>query len=109
MRSKDSRKPLIPCLDDPVTKLEGLGERTRRNLLEVRACAASLDLSAYVPEECPDTVKTGMHSIACSSFCSMLLEMRACAAIFDLAPNAPEECPDMVTPGMSRRQGTGCI
>ena len=63
MRSKGSLKPVIPCLDDPVNKLEGLGEKTRRNLLEVRTCAASLDLAAYVPEECPDIVTTGMRQM----------------------------------------------
>ena len=60
MRSKGSLKPVIPCLDDPVNKLEGLGEKTRRNLLEVRACAAGLDLGSYVPQECPDRVTTGL-------------------------------------------------
>ena len=66
MRSKGSLKPVIPCLDDPVNKLEGLGEKTRRNLLEVRACAASLDLGSYVPQECPDRVTTGLLFAFCS-------------------------------------------
>ena len=59
MRSKSSLKPLIPCSDDSVNKLEGLGEKTRRNLLDVRACAASLELAAAVPQECRNTVTTG--------------------------------------------------
>ena len=59
MRSKGSLKPPIPCLDDPVNKLEGLGEKTRRNLLDVHACATSLDLAASVPEDCRNTVNTG--------------------------------------------------
>lgn len=60
MRSKGCLKPLIPCLDDPVTKLEGLGEKTRRNLLDVRACAASLDFAGSVPPECRNSVATGL-------------------------------------------------
>ena len=62
MRSKGSLKPAIPCLDDPVNKLEGLGEKTRRNLLDVRACAASLDFAGAVPDECCNTVTTGVPS-----------------------------------------------
>ncbi|DBA71141.1 TPA: PSII 6.1 kDa protein, variant 3 [Trebouxia sp. C0005] len=58
MRSKGSLKPSLPCLDDPVTKLEGLGEKTRRNLLDVRACAATLDLAASIPQDCPNSVTT---------------------------------------------------
>lgn len=59
MRSKGSLKPIIPCMDDPVNKLEGLGEKTRKNLMDVRACAASLELTGLVPEECPNSVTTG--------------------------------------------------
>jgi hypothetical protein len=59
MRSKGNLKPSLPCLDDPVTKLEGLGEKTRRNLLDVRACAATLDFAGAIPEECPNSVTTG--------------------------------------------------
>ena len=59
MRSKGSLKPLIPCLDDPVNKLEGLGEKTRRNLLDVRMCAASQEIADAVPDECRNTVTTG--------------------------------------------------
>lgn len=62
MRSKGSLKPLIPCLDDPVNKLEGLGEKTRRNLQDVRVCAASLEMADAVPEECRNTVTTGLSS-----------------------------------------------
>ena len=60
MRSKGSLKPLIPCLDDPVIKLEGLGEKTRRNLQDVRVCAASLEMAVAVPEVCCNTVTTGL-------------------------------------------------
>ena len=67
MWSKGSLKPVISCLE-PVNKLEGLGEKTRRNLLEVRACAASLDLGSYVPQECPDRVTTGLFLAFCSQF-----------------------------------------
>ena len=42
-----------------MTKLEGLGEKTRRNLLDVRACAATLDFAGAIPEECPNSVTTG--------------------------------------------------
>ena len=59
MRSKGSLKPIIPCMDDPVNKLEGLGEKTRKNLMDVRACAASLELTGLVPEDCPNSVTTG--------------------------------------------------
>lgn len=62
MRSKGGLKPLIPCLDDPVTKLEGVGDKTRRNLLDVRACAAALPFPAALPEDCPNTVTTGLPS-----------------------------------------------
>ena len=60
MRSKGGLKPHIPCLDDPVTKLEGVGEKTRRNLMDVRACAAGLPFPATLPDDCPDTVTTGI-------------------------------------------------
>ncbi len=63
MRSKGSLKPSLPCLDDPVTKLEGLGEKTRRNLLDVRACAATLDLAATIPQDCPNCVTTGKPAV----------------------------------------------
>lgn len=62
MRSKGSLKPLIPCMNDPVNKLEGLGEKTRRNLQDVRACAASLEMADAVPEDCRNTVTTGWTS-----------------------------------------------
>ena len=65
MRSKGSLKPSLPCLDDPVTKLEGLGEKTRRNLLDVRACAATLDLAGSIPQDCPDSVTTGKPAVLC--------------------------------------------
>ncbi|KAL0030750.1 hypothetical protein WJX77_004631 [Trebouxia sp. C0004] len=58
MRSKGTLKPSLPCLDEPVTQLEGLGEKTRRNLLNVRACAATLDLAASIPQDCPNSVTT---------------------------------------------------
>lgn len=60
MRSKGSLKPNIPCLDDPVNKLEGLGEKTRKNLLDIRACAAMLQCETAVPDKCPNTVTTGI-------------------------------------------------
>ena len=63
MRSKGSLKPSLPCLDDPVTKLEGLGEKTRRNLQDVRACAATLDLAGSIPQECLNSVTTGKPAV----------------------------------------------
>jgi hypothetical protein len=78
MRSKGSLKPSLPCLDDPVTKLEGLGEKTRRNLLDVRACAATLDLAASIPQDCPNSVTTGkaavlchLHQMCCAVLCHL--------------------------------------
>jgi hypothetical protein len=65
MRSKGSLKPSLPCLDEPVTKLKGLGEKTRRNLLDVHACAATLDFAGTVPEECFNCVTTGKPSVLC--------------------------------------------
>ena len=76
MRSKGGLKPPIPCLDDPVTKLEGVGEKTRRNLMDVRACAAGLPFPATLPDDCPDTVTTGtpLHfNIACLAFAADVL------------------------------------
>ncbi len=78
MRSKGSLKPSLPCLDDPVTKLEGLGEKTRRNLLDVRACAATLDLAASVPQDCPDSVTTGKPAVLC---CAVLCCAVLCCAV----------------------------
>jgi len=70
MRSKGNLKPSLPCLDDPVTKLEGLGEKTRRNLLDVRACAATLDFAGAIPEECIScTPCTLMLALPINSLC----------------------------------------
>ncbi len=78
MRSKGSLKPSLPCLDDPVTKLEGLGEKTRRNLLDVRACAATLDLASSIPQECPNSVTTGKPAVLC---CAVLCCAVLCCAV----------------------------
>lgn len=51
----------IPCLGDPVDKLEGLGSKTKRNLLSVRAGVRRIDARLQVPDECPDKVKTGVQ------------------------------------------------
>ena len=61
MRSKGSVKLPIPCLGDPVDKLEGLGSKTKRNLLSVRAGVRRIDARLQVPDECPDKVKTGVQ------------------------------------------------
>ncbi len=59
MRSKNSMKPAIPCLNDSVDKLEGLGGKTRRNLLDVRGCVRSIDARASVPHNAPNEIITG--------------------------------------------------
>ncbi len=78
MRSKGSLKPSLPCLDDPVTKLEGLGEKTRRNLLDVRACVATLDLAGSIPQDCPNAVTSGMCAVLC---CAVLCCAVLCCAV----------------------------
>lgn len=60
MRSKGGVKPAIPCLNDPVEKLEGLGGKTRRNLLDVRACVHNIDARAIVPLLAPNEIITGV-------------------------------------------------
>ncbi|DBA71137.1 TPA: PSII 6.1 kDa protein [Trebouxia sp. C0005] len=61
MRSKGSVKPAIPCLTDPVDKLEGLGGKTRRNLLDVRKCVRGIDARAAVPAAAPNVITTVEH------------------------------------------------
>jgi len=78
MRSKGSLKPSLPCLDDPVTKLEGLGEKTRRNVLDVRACAATLDLAGSLPQDCPNSVTSGKCAVLC---CAVLCCAVLCCAV----------------------------
>ena len=58
-RSKANFKPEICCLEDSVKLLEGLGERTRSNLLDVHQCAVDYSAEGSVPEECINTVETG--------------------------------------------------
>ena len=82
MRSKGSLKPSLPCLDDPVTKLEGLGEKTRRNVLDVRACAATLDLAGSLPQDCPNSVTSGKCAVLCCAvLCCAVLCSSASAAL----------------------------
>ena len=64
MRSKGGVKPAIPCLTDPVDKLEGLGGKTRRNLLDVRTCVRNIDGRAMVPHDAPNEITTG-HLCCC--------------------------------------------
>ena len=59
MRSKGGVKPEIPCLADPVDKLEGLGGKTKQNLKDVRRCVRSLNSRAVVPTDAPNTITTG--------------------------------------------------
>ena len=59
MRSKGGVKPAIPTLADPVEKLEGLGGKTRRNLLDVRRCVQNIDARASVPYHAPNEIITG--------------------------------------------------
>ncbi|DBB00042.1 TPA: hypothetical protein ACH3X1_013901 [Trebouxia sp. C0004] len=61
MRSKGGVKPAIPCLTDSVDKLEGLGGKTRRNLLDVRACVHNIDARAAVPSAAPNEITTVEH------------------------------------------------
>ncbi|KAL0051206.1 hypothetical protein WJX82_003759 [Trebouxia sp. C0006] len=61
MRSKGGVKPAIPCLTDPVDKLEGLGGKTRRNLLDVRRCVRNIDARAAVPAAAPNQITTVEH------------------------------------------------
>ncbi len=63
MRSKGGVKPAIPCLTDSVDKLEGLGGKTRRNLLDVRRCVRNIDARAAVPAAAPNEITTGGTSI----------------------------------------------
>ena len=64
MRSKASVKYSIPCLTDPVSKLEGLGTKTRKNLLNIRAGVRKIDARVGVPEDCPNEVKSGVDIVA---------------------------------------------
>ena len=72
MRSKGGVKPAIPCLTDPVDKLEGLGGKTRRNLLDVRTCVRNIDGRVLVPHDAPNEITTGD---LCCCFCN-----QACTA-----------------------------
>lgn len=56
----------IPCLVDDVSKLEGLGVKTQKNLQNVRAGVRKIDARVEVPEECPNQVNTGaaLHTAA---------------------------------------------
>ena len=59
MRSKGGAKPAIPCLTDSVDKLEGLGGKTRLNLLDVRRSVRNIDARAAVPDAAPNQITTG--------------------------------------------------
>ena len=61
MRSKGSVKYSIPCLVDPVSKLEGLGVKTKKNLVNIRAGVRKIDARLEVPDGCPNEVKTGQQ------------------------------------------------
>ena len=67
MRSKGGVKPDIPCLTDPVDKLEGLGGKTKQNLKDVRKCVRSLNSRAVVPSEAPNTITTGRLNLGSTS------------------------------------------
>jgi len=71
MRSKGGVKPAIPCLTDPVDKLEGLGGKTRLNLLDVRRCVRNIDARAAVPAAAPNVITTGGPCNSLLSFIAM--------------------------------------
>ena len=72
MRSKGGVKPAIPCLTDPVDKLEGLGGKTRRNLLDVRRSVRNIDARAAVPAAAPNEITTGTPLLAFGAMCLLL-------------------------------------
>lgn len=65
MRSKGGVKPAIPWLTDSVEKLEGVGGKTRRNLLDVRRCARNIDACATVPPNAQNEIITGIAPRYC--------------------------------------------
>lgn len=75
-RSKCNFKPAIVCLEDPLSKLEGLGSKTINRLQHVQQCIQKHDTDGTVPETPIDKVETGRPSMHKHCACSFSHSMR---------------------------------
>ena len=58
-RSKSNFKPEIVCLEDPLSKLEGLGTKTITRLQDVQRCVEEHNMEDELPDVPNNRIETG--------------------------------------------------